>query len=282
MNSYSDLSKIYDQWQEANDAFKWADYVEKLLAKHCKIVKGDGKDDSFLLLDLGCGTGGFAIEMSRRGYDVLGIDQSADMLSIAKDKEGAGKVQFIQQDITKMELFGTVDVIVCFLDTINHILDEKKLNKLFKLCKNYLNPDGLFIFDIATPYYFANVLGNHVFYDIKEQYSLIWQNFVDIRKNRSQSELTFFLQQDDGSYLRGEELIEEKIYAVDNIESLIQNNNLTLLKQYGELSFKKPSETSKRIFFVCENSQDEWKKELNMISFENRGKKIQNNPDRKK
>jgi len=262
MTSYAHLSKIYDQWQENNDDLKWADYIEKIVLRHCAKNKGDGTDNSLLLLDLGCGTGGVAIEMAKRGYDVLGVDQSSDMLAVAKEKESADKVQFIQQDITRMELFGTVDIMICLLDTVNHILDEKKLTRFFSLCKKYLNPNGLLIFDIATPHYFEKVLGNQLFYDIKENYTLLWQNHVDIKKSKNSSELIFFIQQDDGSYLRGEDLIKEKIYNVETIENIINTNGLNVLKKYGELSFQKPSINSKRVFFVVENSQDEWKNKL--------------------
>jgi len=276
MNSYATLSKIYDQWQEKNDASKWADYVEKILARHCKIGKGDGTCGSFLLLDLGCGTGDFAIEMAKRGYDVLGLDQSFDMLAIAREKDGAQNVQFIQQDMTRMELFGTVDIIVCFLDTINHIPDETKLGRLFGRCKNYLNPGGLFLFDMATPYYFKEVLGDQVFYDIKDPYALIWQNSVDDRMSRSRADLTFFIKQEDESYLRGEECIRERIYTADAICSLLAQSGLTVKKMYGGLTFQKPAGTSERIVFVVENSQDEWKKTLGALSIENRGKQRKN------
>lgn len=276
MNSYASLSEIYDQWQVTNDASKWADYIEKILARHFKMIKGDGAGDSFLLLDLGCGTGSFAVEMARRGYDVLGLDQSCDMLAIAKEKSAALNVQFIQQDITKMELFGTVDIIVCLLDTVNHILQESKLNHLFKQCKNYLNPDGLLIFDLAAPYYFEQVLGDQVFYDIKEDYTLLWQNTVDSKKTRSRSELTFFIRQNDQSYQRGEECIEEKIYPVETVRSLLQDNHLTILKQYADMTFQKPSPKTKRIFFIAENTQDEWKRKLETVLLEKRGKQRKN------
>lgn len=271
MNSYVSLSKIYDLWQEKNDPAKWADHIERIIAKHCRIKKGDGAGGSFLLLDLGCGTGGFAIEMARRGYDVLGMDLSSDMLAVAKEKDSAQQVQFIQQDMTRMELFGTVDLIVCFLDTVNHVLEEAKLSRFFRLCKNYLNPDGLLIFDLATPHYFEQVLGNQMFYDIKESYTLIWQNAVDLKKGRSRSELTFFIRQEDGSYLRGEECINERIYSAKEIESLVQGSDLTLLKQYDGLSFRKPAATAERILFIAENRGDEWKKNLGAVALADRG-----------
>lgn len=273
MNSYGLLSEIYDQWQDTNNSSVWADYTEKLISIHGTKKSGDGVNQSLLLLDLGCGTGSFAIEMAKRGYDVLGIDLSFDMLAIAKEKENADKVQFILQDITNMKLYGTVDVMVCYLDTINHVLDEKKLERFFRLCQNYLNPDGLLIFDLATKYYFENIIGNQFFYDIKEQYTLLWENKLNKTKNLSVSELTFFIEQLDGSYIRGEETIKEKIYTEAFIENLIKNSNLTLLKKYDELNLKKASDVSKRIFYVATNKDDKWKNDLSKVSFDMRGKK---------
>ncbi|MHB1483313.1 MAG: class I SAM-dependent methyltransferase [Saccharofermentanales bacterium] len=269
MDSYATLSAIYDRWQEDSDTAGWADHIDRIITANCRITKGDGADDRLLLLDLGCGTGGFAIEMARRGYDVLGIDQSYEMLSIAKMKDVRESVQFIQQDITAMELFGTVDIIVCLLDTVNHILSEPKLDRMFRLCKNYLNPGGLLIFDAATPCYFENILGDNVFYDIKDQYTLIWQNHIDKRRRISSAELTLFFKQDDLTYIRSEDYIEERIYAIEKIESLIHSNGMKVVKEYGGLTFRKPSPSASRVFFVAENRNDEHKKRLKMIAAEN-------------
>lgn len=272
MESYTLLSKIYDSWQEENNPVKWADYIEKIIRTHCRMQAGDGRNGSFLLLDLGCGTGSFAIEMSQRGYDVIGLDLSDEMLNAAREKDGADNIMFIRQDITKMELFGTVDIIVCLLDTVNHILPEAGLNRLFRLCKNYLNPGGLFIFDIATPYYFENVLGNQVFYDVRDEYALIWQNSYTPAKAVSRSELTFFIGQEDQRYLRGEEVIREKAHSIDKTKQMLEANHLRVVKQYREFTFQKPDSTTKRIFFVAENTTDAWKESLKKLSLEERGK----------
>lgn len=262
MDSYASLSAIYDLWQDENDAGSWADYINMIITLNCRIDIGDGVDDTLLLLDLGCGTGSFAIEMANRGYDVLGIDRSAEMLSAAKFKDIRQSVQFIQQDITNMELYGTVDIIVCLLDTINHILDESKLNRMFSLCKNYLNLNGLLIFDIATPYYFENILGGNVFYDIEDRYTLIWQNHINKKKRTSSAEITLFIGQEDRTYVRSEDFIEERIYNIDKIEKLLHNNDLRIIKEYGDLGFRKPGLTSRRVFFIAENRDDKLKKNL--------------------
>ncbi len=274
MDSYADLSKIYDKWQENNDAAQWADFVEKTLARFGKTKQGDGAKGSFLLLDAGCGTGSFAVEMANRGYDVLGIDRSEDMLAAARKKDPGQRIQFVCQDMTRMELFGTVDGIVCLLDTVNHVLDEAKLRRFFRLCQNYLNPGGLLIFDLATPHYFEEVLGSRVFYDINESYALIWQNAFDSKRGRSRSDLTYFIRREDGAYLRGEERIEERAYSAQQIQTFLQESRLTLLGQYGGLTFRKPSAASQRILFVAENREDEWKLALGKVRLEDRGKRL--------
>lgn len=268
MNPYALISEVYDRWQETNDSSRWADYAEKIIKRHCRLSKGDGKDDSLLLLDLGCGTGSLPIEMSNRGYEVLAIDYSEEMLSAAKTKAGAQNIQFICQDITDFELFGTVDIMVCFLDTVNHILTERKLNSFFRLCKNYLNPGGLLIFDIATPYYFENNLADKTFYDIRDTFALIWQNFYNPLKSINRAELTFFTETSDGNYLRGEETIKERSYRTDFIESLIKGNGLEILREYRDFTFKKPTPETERIFFVVENRNDRFKEKLIKDAYE--------------
>lgn len=262
MNPYALISEVYDRWQETNDTSQWAGYAEKIIKRHCRLTKGDGTDNSLLLLDLGCGTGSFPIEMSKRGYEVLAIDYSEEMLSAAKMKDGAQNIQFICQDITEFELFGTVDIMVCFLDTVNHILTDRKLKSFFRLCKNYLNPGGLLIFDLATPYYFENKLADKTFYDIRDTFALIWQNTYNPRKSVNNAELTFFIESSDGEYMRGEEIIKEKSYPVEFIENMIKDSGLEIVQKYRDFTFQKPTPITERVFFVVENRHDKFKEDI--------------------
>ncbi|NLD49455.1 MAG: class I SAM-dependent methyltransferase, partial [Clostridiaceae bacterium] len=183
---YSGFAYIYDKLMYDIDYKKWAGYIED-------IFKENGIKPS-LVLDLGCGTGSFCLEMASRGYDMIGIDSSEDMLGCAAQKSaGVKNILYLKQDMTNFELYGTVDCIVCLLDSINYVLYKKDLKRLLKLVHNYLNHGGLFIFDINTPYKFENVFMENVYYDISDEITYIWQNNFDKRKRICEFDLTFFI-----------------------------------------------------------------------------------------
>ncbi len=280
MNSYSSISAIYDLWQNSKNIEKWISYTEKIIEKHLMKTKGDGVNQKFILLDLGCGTGSVAIKMADKGYEVIGIDKSLEMLSVAGEKNKSGMVQFVCQDITEFELFGTVDIIICFLDTVNHIKNKMKLNKMFSLCKNYLNKGGIMIFDIATSHYFEESLGNNTFFDIRDEFTVIWENCYRKTKGINTANITFFIKDDtneendikaqyyDDKFIRKEDIIIEKVYSTDDIIDVIQNNGMENTGIYSDFTFKKPHLRTNRIFFVAENRNDPLKENLSSESIE--------------
>lgn len=254
LDSYSSLAPIYDIWQEAGFGRKKADYIDALIKKHITLKQGDGESGKFLLLDLGCGTGEFAIAMSQRDYDVIGVDISSEMLSIAQGKTGANAIRFIRQDITKFELFGTVDVITCLTDTLNHVLSEKKLDTMFGLCKNYLNPGGVLIFDVLTRTYFEKELGDNVFFDIRDDFVVIWKNTFDKNRDFNTASITLFSSEGkSGLYSRKEQKILERVYSEKTLKNIILKNGLSVENCYGAFTYKAPSDNTKRIYYVVKN-----------------------------
>jgi len=241
---YSNFAYIYDKLMYDIDYSKWADYIEE-------IFKINNRKPS-LVLDLGCGTGNFCIEMAKRRYDMIGIDMSLDMLNCAKSKseEQGMNILYLNQDMTNFELFGTVDVIVCLMDSLNYILYKRDIKRMFKLVRNYLNPDGIFIFDINTPYKFENVLSENVFYDISDEATYIWQNYYNKKSKVCEFELTFFIKYCE-DYKKFDEIHYERSYERSELKELINGSGLKLLNIYDELKLSKPSRKSQRNFFVC-------------------------------
>jgi len=242
--AYTSFAYIYDKLMYDIDYSNWADYIEEIFHKN--------KKDVSLLLDLGCGTGSFCIEMAKRGYDMIGVDLSPDMLSCAREKaENSGvDILFLNQDMTRFELYGTVDAAVCLMDSINYITGKSDLKRMFKLVKNYLNPDGLFIFDINSVYKFENILSDNVYYDVGDDIAYIWQNSYDKKRRICEFDLTFFVKEKD-YYQRYDEVHKERAYSIDEMKNLIETSGMKLLKTYEGLSFSPPDEKSERIFFVC-------------------------------
>ncbi len=265
--AYGGLAEIYDLLQIDVDPVQWADYIESLDRRYSsRKTPGDGNGGRPILLDLGCGTGSFCLEMARRGYDPIGIDQSESMLDQARRKcddlpaEDAGShCLFLNQDISQFELYGTVDLACCLLDTVNHLIQPEQVRCLFRLCANYLNHGSLLIFDLATARHLAETLGNNLFFEDQADYSLFWQNQYNQQNKISTSEITLFQKAADGRYLRFDEMIEERCYESQDIRQWLEIAGLELVCCLGDLSNQPASEADERHFYVArrpDNNQE--------------------------
>ncbi len=240
---YKNFAYLYDALTDDIDYSEWADFVEKIFKRH--------KCSPKTILELGCGTGSFAIEMSKRGYEMICIDLSEDMLNCASQKarEANQDILFLNQDMTAFELYGTVDVVVCLLDSLNYITQDNKLIKAFKLVKNYLNPDGLFIFDVNTPYKFEHILADNIFYQIDDDITYIWNNSYNTKTRKAKFDLTFFVREGE-LYRRFDESHIERAYYNDEIENFLGLSGLSFITNYDDLKLKAPNSESNRIFYV--------------------------------
>lgn len=219
-----------------------------LIAYYLDIFKKFGSEPS-LILDLGCGAGDITLRLAKKGYDLIGIDISTDMLNIAREENSHENILYLNQDMREFELYGTVDVIYSAFDCLNYITDKRDLKKVFSLCHNYLNPDGLFIFDINTEYKFKNILDKNTFvYDTEKAY-LVWQSEY-LTRNRI---CTFFLDmfyKNQKGYERFYEEQEQRAYSVEELTEIALSTGFQVLGIYDSMTFKKYSKTSEKIFFV--------------------------------
>ena len=244
MESYIDFAYVYDKLID-QDYEKWADYIEQ-------IFKMQGKRPK-LVLDLGCGTGNITNILAKRGYDMIGVDLSADMLNVARDKaiEENLDVLYLCQDIREFELYGTVDAVICTLDVLNYITNPDELEEVFALVKNYLNPDGVFIFDINTEYKLKNVLGNNTFVNDENGIFYTWEN--EYNDKISNQYLTFFAENEDGLYERFDENHIQRAYSIQEIRNKLAENKLAFEAEYELFTFKKPSEKCEKTVIVSKS-----------------------------
>ena len=190
--------------------------------------------------------------MAEKGYDMIGIDLSVEMLEIAAEKaRNADKdILFLNQDMSDFELYGTVDAMVCALDGVNYLTEDGQLSDMLSKLHYYLNPGGILIFDINTEYKFRNILDGSTFvYDDKDAYC-VWNSEFDQEEGICYFDLNIFTQNPDGTYTRRDEFQEERAYSVEDIKKTVEECNLELLGVYDNLSFNPPTDQSERLFFV--------------------------------
>ena len=188
-NCYADFAAYYDRLmqQDLNYA-QWADYIENLFGHY-----GLNPD---LVCDLACGTGNITIPLAQRGYDMIGLDRSAEMLAAAREKPGAEHILFLNQDMTRLDLYGTVDAFLSMIDGFNYILSPQALLHMLQRIKNcFLNPGGILIFDVSSEYKLSNTLGNNTYIYDTDDIFYTWENRYLRSKHLCDMELNFFIKE---------------------------------------------------------------------------------------
>ena len=238
MEIYSIFAQVYDELMDAPYQ-EWAQLIEGFWLEHGQ--------KPHLVLDLACGTGSMITEFTKRGYDMIGVDISPEMLMMARMKNPDALL--LNQDMRELELYGTVDAVVCLCDSLNYILEHGELIEVFKLVKNYLNPNGLFIFDINTIYKFEHILSDNNFSYASENAAYIWENFYDASERLNEYRATFFVKgQGSGSaYTRHEEIHVQKAYTDAQIKDALNVSGLEFVATHEEASKERAYYIAKKV-----------------------------------
>ena len=239
---YDILAGHYDDLQINGDTSSWGPYIYGLISDFCK-----AEDNS--VTDLGCGTGVVTNYLAFQGMDVTGVDLSPDMLSIASSGDETGTVSWICADITEYEgpLCG------CFIstmDTVGHITDPDALSKMFTMVSDSLEEGGVFILDTTTRHHFEESLGENVFYEDYDDFTLLWVNHYDKDNKINHAELTLFELCEDDLYERYDGELTARFYSPEEIEDMAVKAGLKKLASFGELNREEPKPGDERIFFV--------------------------------
>lgn len=245
MEQYTNFAKVYDLFMDNVPYDKWVEQIKDILYK--ENIK-DG-----LICDLGCGTGAITERLANLGYDMIGIDNSYDMLDVAMEKKYASghDILYLCQDMREFELYGTVRAIISRCDSLNYIRELSELKEVFAWVNNYLDPNGLFIFDMNTEYKYQNILGDNTFAEVREQASFIWENTYDIDKRINEYDLNLFIKLEGDNYKKFEERHVQKAYTFDEILSAIDSSNMVLEKYLDADTYGDASEKTERILFVA-------------------------------
>ena len=273
MKEYTGFAEVYDMFMDNVPYDKWAKYLQKLL-------KENGAKEG-IVCELGCGTGKMTRRLRDMGYDMIGIDISQDMLQIAveqetilkkagtqnadinkveskhtkSDKKKNYEILYLNQDMREFELYGTVAAVVSVCDSMNYITEKEDLLQTFKLVRNYLDPGGVFIFDMNTPYYYRKKLGEQTICENRDEGSFIWENYYDPDTKINEFDMTIYIRRNTNDaahelYERFEETHFQRAYSIAEVKALLKKAGLKDIKVYKAFTKDAPDSTAERVYFV--------------------------------
>ncbi len=281
MEAYTDFAAVYDIFMDSTPYDVWGDFVSSLIEKYgvstpVRSLQDEGKELSAwesedaavaenseealeqernLVVELGCGTGSFTRVMYNKGYDIMGIDLSPEMLDIARRKnmENGQNILYLEQDMRELDLYCTAGTIVSVCDSVNYVLDSEELLETFRLVNNFLFPKGLFIFDFNTLHKYRDVIGDATIAENREDCSFIWDNYFHEEDNINEYDLTIFarVDQEKELFARSVETHYQRGYTLEEMLSIVEKAGLRFIAAFDEETHEAPTEDSERIYIVA-------------------------------
>lgn len=249
MDAYTSFAQVYDLFMDNVPYEDWCGYLSTVLAGH-GIADGT-------LLELGCGTGRLTRLMAERGYDMIGVDNSVEMLAIAGSREDSQDILYLLQDMQELTLHQEVRAVYSACDCVNYVLQEEELLSVFVRVYRCLAPHGLFLFDMNTPYKYRELLGDNTFAENRSEGSFIWENYYDEEEGINEYDLTLFIPDGQGLYRRFEEVHYQRCYETELVERLLARSGLRLLGVYDAYTDGPLRTDSERAMFIARKECEE-------------------------
>lgn len=262
MEMYGEFAGVYDELMDNIPYEKWAERLDCLIRKYGVSAPGQTASEPLeseknLVLDLGCGTGTLTELMYQKGYDMIGVDNSEDMLNIAMGKREASgaEILYLLQDMRELELYSTVGTVFSVCDSLNYILEEEELLAVFKAVNNYLFPGGVFIFDFNTVYKYRDVIGDAVIAENREDCSFIWENFYYGEEEINEYDLTVFVREEDERFRKFTETHLQRGYTVEQMVGLVERAGMAVVEVMDADTGLAVTEQSERVYVVAKEQK---------------------------
>ena len=291
MGAYESFARVYDLFMDNVPYEEWGSYLTGLLREY-GICSGT-------VAELGCGTGKMTRLLAAAGYDMIGVDNSEEMLEIAREAEYEadawsaaeawdeadetdaleeyaelgepdepeesdepdepdepdelpnGGILYLLEDMRELELYGSVRAVVSVCDSMNYILEEADLREVFSRVHEYLEEDGVFIFDLNTVYKYRDLLGETTIAENREEGSFIWENYFDEESAVNEYDLTLYIREDGESYRRFEDVHYQRAYDLKTIDRLLADAGMELTAAYDAFTKEPVRDDSERIYVVA-------------------------------
>ena len=244
MTQYTGLAACYDRLIDQN-------IYDRFCGRICALLRKNGITDG-LVLELCCGTGTLAEKLSREGYELICCDASPDMLNIAREKCAHLETPpvWICQEAAELDLYGTVRAVVCCLDSVNYFTDLRELKEVFRRVSLFLEPGGVFLFDVKSWEMFQQLNGTS---SIQEEEDLFctWQYGFDNRTGYAQHQVDLFRREGEG-YERFTEWHDQRAYRRETLEKALTQAGLRMKGVYADYTAKKAVEETGRLLFAAQ------------------------------
>ena len=245
MNAYETLAGFYDALTRDVDYTRQADFIEKLLRRSRRPVK--------TVLDLACGTGTMTCLLAKRGYELISVDGSEDMLAAAREK--AGRLDpalepplFLHQEMPELDLYDTVDAAVCTLDSLNYLTDVRDLRRTLERLRLFIAPGGILVFDVNSPQK-LRALHGQVFLDETEEVYCVWR--AEFARRICTYYMDIFVKQPGGAWRRDFECHRERAYEVEELKAELLSAGFQQIRTFGSCRMAAPREDEQRIYFAA-------------------------------
>ncbi|MCD8327321.1 MAG: class I SAM-dependent methyltransferase [Lachnospiraceae bacterium] len=248
----SDGEKGAEKPPEARDEKNDREGEREIAYDEQKTLREALESEKNLVLDLGCGTGTLTELMARRGYDMIGIDLSSEMLLLALEKKEASRldIMYFCQDMRELDMYSTIGTIYSVCDSINYLLEDEDVIQCFKQVDMFLFPKGLFLFDFNTVYKYEQI-GDSVIAESREDCSFIWDNYYDPDTHTNEYDLTIYQQKEGDLYRRFDETHVQRGYTLEEMKGFLKEAGLEFIEAVDGDTGGEVTEISERIFVAA-------------------------------
>lgn len=252
MEAYTSFAVVYDTFMDNVPYEEWGEYLHGLLLEY-------GVEDG-LVLDLGCGTGTMTEILASKGYDMTGVDFSEEMLDIAMQKrtKSGHDILYLMQDMREFELYGTVRAIVSVCDSMNYLTEDGDLEQVFRLANNYLDPSGVFIFDMNTEYKYREMLGDQTIAEERENCSFIWDNYYYEEEKINEYQLSLFVEDPVLSEKTGQDICRkfqemhyQRAYSLAEVKAALEVSGMEFIAAYDAFTRNPVHQESERMYIIA-------------------------------
>ena len=243
--SYNEFSYFYDEFNDDANYDKLFEFINNTFKKY--------NINNSIIADLGCGTGEISLRLSEVGHDVIAIDLSEEMLNVLYDKisssENTSKILVLNQDITQLDLYGTINGAVSTFDTFNHLTIEQ-LENAIKSVSFFMEKNSVFIFDMNTEFKHTNILKNNTYKLETDDAICVWENKLNEEEKNTLISINISYTDENENYNYFEQFYEY-YYSKKFITKLCSKYGLEVKEVYDGESFENLTTTSQRMIFVC-------------------------------